>query len=85
MNTIQDRLKFLRKNLNLTQTEFGNKINRSLRAIQNYESGGRSINGDLLLDLQEKFNVNIDWLRTIEGEMFIKKKRTMLIIANING
>ncbi len=74
MNTIQDRLKFLRKNLNLTQTEFGNKINRSLRAIQNYESGGRSINGDLLLDLQEKFNVNIDWFRTIEGEMFIKKE-----------
>ena len=68
------RLKFLRKNLNLTQTEFGNKINRSLRAIQNYESGGRSINGDLLLDLQEKFNVNIDWFRTIEGEMFIKKE-----------
>lgn len=74
MNTIQDRLKFLRKNLNLTQTEFGNKINRSLRAIQNYESGGRSINGDLLLDLQDIFNVNINWLRTGEGEMFLKKE-----------
>lgn len=74
MNTIQDRLKLVRRSLNLTQTDFGNKINRSLRAIQNYESGGRNINGDLLLDLQDIFNVNIDWMRTGQGEMFIKKE-----------
>lgn len=74
MNTIQDRLKLVRRSLNLTQTDFGNKINRSLRAIQNYEGGGRNINGDLLLDLQDIFNVNIDWMRTGQGEMFIKKE-----------
>ncbi len=75
ISNINDRVKFIRKNLNLTQTEFGEKINRSLRAIQNYENGDRSINGDLLLNLQEKFNVNIHWLRTGEGSMFLSDKR----------
>lgn len=72
-SNIQDRLRLLRKNLNLTQTEFGNKLNRSLRAIQNYESGGRSINGDLLLDLNDVFKVSVDWMRTGQGSMFLSE------------
>ena len=39
--------------------------------IQNYEKGRRNISDGVLLNLQEKFNVNIDWMRTGEGEMFL--------------
>lgn len=84
-SNIQDRLKLLRKNLNLTQTEFGNKLNRSLRAIQNYESGGRSINGDLLLDLNDVFKVSVDWMRTGQGSMFLSEKKESAVSNTDKG
>ena len=39
-------------------------------AIQKYENGRLNITDGVLLNLQEKFNVNIDWLRTGNGNMF---------------
>ena len=72
---IKERMKMLRKNLNLTQSEFGNMLDKKLRTIQSYESGEVQITDGVLLNLQEKFNVNIDWMRTGEGEMFLHEKK----------
>ena len=77
--TIHQRFKEIRKSLNMTQTEFGAKIGKSLRAIQNYESGIRNINNDALLPLKNMFNVNIDWLITGNGNMFIDNKQNQNI------
>ena len=39
--------------------------------IEEYERANRAITDGVLLNLQEKFNVNIDWMRTGVGSMFL--------------
>lgn len=68
---IKDRFKSVRKNLRLTQKELADKLNKDVTTIQYYEYGKLNITDGILLNLQEKFNVNIDWMRTGEGEMFL--------------
>lgn len=67
---IYQRFKELRKYLKMTQTEFGEQLGKTMRAIQNYEAGERSLNNDIIMMLNEKFNVNIHWLYTGTGNMF---------------
>lgn len=67
---MNDRIKELRKSLGLTQQEFADKLNIKRGAIANYEVG-RNIPIDAVISLIcKEFNVNEDWLRTGEGEMF---------------
>lgn len=77
--TLIDRFKMIRNTLGLTQKEFGKALNKTYIMIQNYEKGRRNITDGILLNLKEKFNVNIDWMRTGEGSMFLsddKKEST---------
>lgn len=68
---IYQRFKELRKSLKMTQTAFGNQLGKGLRAIQHYEAGERSIDNSIIILLQEKFNVNTDWLINGNGSMFL--------------
>ena len=68
---IYQRFMQLRKFLKMTQSEFGKELGRTKMAISYYEKGERSIDNSVLLLLQEKFNVNIDWMRTGQGSMFL--------------
>ena len=68
---IHERFKELRKYLKMTQTEFGEQLGKTMRTIQEYERANRAITDGVLLNLQEKFNVNIEWMRTGEGSMFL--------------
>lgn len=72
---MNERIKQIRKELNLTQEEFADKIGIKRGAISNYEIG-RNIPIDAVISLIcREFDVNETWLRTGEGEMFIKKTR----------
>lgn len=67
MNT---RIKELRNNLNLSQREFGNAI--GLRSsISEIENGKAPITERTIIAICSKFNVNENWLKTGNGEMFI--------------
>ena len=68
---IYQRFKEVRKSLKMTQTAFGNQLGKGLRAIQHYEAGERNIDNSIILLLQEKFNVNTDWLINGNGSMFL--------------
>ena len=57
-----ERLKQLRKDKNLTQTELGNKINVTKVSISGYESGNRSPDTDTLQRLADFFEVSTDYL-----------------------
>lgn len=72
---VSDRFKEVRKKLGLTQKELGKILNKTYIMIQNYESGRRQITDGILLNLQEKFNVNIEWMRTGTGSMFLNDKQ----------
>jgi len=66
------RIKVLRKTLELNQTEFGTKIRLTTGAVSDIERGKvKNITDRVVNDICREFNVNENWLRTGEGEMFI--------------
>lgn len=67
---MNSRIKKLRKFLNLTQTIFGEKIGIKGNTVTNYENGLRNPSDAVIKLICSTFNVNEDWLRTGEGEMF---------------
>ncbi|RUM51170.1 MAG: hypothetical protein DSY47_00045 [Hydrogenothermus sp.] len=70
MENIGQRIKQLRKMLGLSQREFAEKIGKSLNAVQKWESGDRIPSEPALKLIAKEFNVNEEWLKTGEGEMF---------------
>ncbi len=67
MNT---RLKELRKNLGLTQKEFGEKMGMQQQAIAMIENGRRSLNERQIKAICAVYGANENWIKTGEGEMF---------------
>lgn len=68
---MNERIKRLRKELDLTQQEFADRISVKRGAIANYEIG-RNIPSDSVVSLIcREFNVNEEWLRSGTGEMFV--------------
>lgn len=65
-----ERIKTLRKILNLTQDEVGKKIGVTRSALSNIEKGNRNLTEQMLISICREFNVNEEWLRTGIGEMF---------------
>ncbi len=57
-----ERLKQLRKERQLTQTELGDKINVTKVSISGYENGNRSPDTDTLQRLADFFGVSTDYL-----------------------
>lgn len=69
---MNNRIKALRKNLNLNQGEFADKLKLSRSHISSLENGVREITERIVFDICREFNVNEEWLRTGEGEMFVQ-------------
>ncbi|MCK5051930.1 MAG: helix-turn-helix domain-containing protein [Candidatus Cloacimonetes bacterium] len=69
--SLGNRLKAVRKHFNLTQTVFASKLNITKVTIINYEKGNRYPDSKLLNLIQKLFKINLHWLLTGEGEMFI--------------
>lgn len=67
---LKDRIKKLRKSLNFTQKEFGEKIGVASNTVTNYETGLREPSNAVITSICREFNVNEEWLRNGEGEMF---------------
>ena len=67
---MNERIRELRKHLNLTLEEFGKKVGVTKAAIGRIEKGERSVTDQMFLSICREFNVNKNWLRTGEGEMF---------------
>ena len=67
---MNERIKELRKNLKLTQQEFADALNIKRGAVANYEIGRNEPIDAVISLICKTFNVNEEWLRTGEGEMF---------------
>ena len=72
---MQNRIKELRKALNLSQQEFADKIGIKRGAVANYEIGRNAPIDAVISLICREFNVNEEWLRTGNGEMFRAKTR----------
>lgn len=73
MEEINIRFKELRKACKKNQIDFGKALGISSSGVANIETGQRKVTEKHLLMLSnwDEFNVNIDWLRTGKGEMFL--------------
>ena len=67
---MNERLKKIRKSLDLTQQEFSSQIGTTANVLTNYETGRRNPSASVINNICKTFNVNENWLRTGEGEMF---------------
>ena len=77
---MNERIKQVRKALDLNQTEFGEKIGVTQGAIAAYESGKRTPIDAAVRSICKTWSVNETWLRTGEGEMFIQISRDQEIM-----
>ena len=69
---MNERLKKLRKELDMTQQEFAEGIGIKRNTIATYESGRNEPIDAVISLICTKYNVNENWLRTGEGDMFVK-------------
>ena len=75
MFEVNDRIKELRKQLNLTQTEFGDRLHVSRGVINNIDQNIVEPKPLFLDNVAATFNVNRLWLETGEGEMLADMSR----------
>ena len=75
---MDERLKELRKSLGLTQEAFSTKIGIKRNTLANYEVGRNDPIDAVLFSICSVFNVNEDWLRNGQGEMFVETEQTYL-------
>lgn len=69
---MNERLKKLRKELDMTQQEFAEGIGIKRNTIATYESGRNEPIDAVISLICTKYNVSENWLRTGEGDMFVK-------------
>lgn len=67
---MNERIRLLRKELGLNQSDFGNKIGVKQGTVAGYESGARTPLDAVVSSICREFDVNEEWLRTGEGKMF---------------
>ena len=80
---MNERIKQLRKELELNQTEFGAKIGLSQTAIHLIEKGTTQLTSKQIKPICSIFGVNEDWILTGEGEMFRDNTLLNLIDATV--
>lgn len=64
---MKDRIRKIRKDLNMNQTEFGAELGATQKMVTTYETGAVLPDKSIRLLICEKFNVNPEWLETGEG------------------
>lgn len=79
--TIGERVKELRKQVNLTQQAFADRLNLKRNTVGSYEVNVVEPSDRTISDICREFNVNETWLRTGEGETFNQITRSEKITS----
>lgn len=82
---MKDRLKELRKALNLTQQKFADKLGVKQNTVAQYEMGRNDPSDAVIISICREFGVSEAWLRNGEGEMFIPMTLDEEIASFIGG
>ncbi len=67
---MNERVKQLRKALGLSGEKFGARLGVTRTAVSLIESGKNNLSEANILSICREFNVNEEWLRTGNGDMF---------------
>lgn len=66
-----ERIKEVRKSLDLTLEKFGDKIGLKKNSLSQLENGVNSVTEQVTKSICREFQVDYIWLTTGEGEMFV--------------
>ena len=69
--TENQRLKIVRKFLNRTQVDFATSIGLTQAGYSDIERGKNNVSGKVKILLKREHNVNLEWLESGDGEMFL--------------
>ena len=75
---MHDRIKDIRKALDMTQTEFAQRIGIKQNSLANIEIGRRNASNQVVTSICREFGVNLDYLLHGAGPMFAPKEATAL-------
>ena len=70
-----ERVREIRKTLNLTLDKFGEKLGVGKAALSRIENGSNNVTDQMLKSICREFNVREEWLRTGELPMFVQMNR----------
>lgn len=82
---MKDRIKKIRKELDLTQQKFADRIGVKRNTVGQWECGINPLTDQTISSICREFNVNENWLRTGKGEMFIKQTRDEQIASFVGS
>lgn len=72
---MNNRIRELRKALNLSQKEFAEKIGLKQNAVSYMEKCGSTVTEQNIKSICSQFSVNESWLRTGSGNMFLENEK----------
>jgi transcriptional regulator with XRE-family HTH domain len=75
---VNDRIKEIRKSLNLSQEEFGKRLGVSRGVVVNMELNRAEIKPLFIEHLCSVFSVNKEWLFSGRGEMFVETDKSVI-------
>ena len=79
--TVGERVRIVRKDLRLTQEEFGETLSLSAASISQIESGVIRLTERTARSICKEYNVDHDWLITGVGEMYSQKNESQEILV----
>lgn len=74
-DTVGQRIKAIRVSKMMTQEDFAKSINKSFVVIINWEKDKNLPGAEALIDIAQKYDVNINWLLINEGDMYREDKQ----------
>lgn len=77
---MKERIRKLRKHLDLTQQDFADRLSVKRGAIANYEIGRNEPTDAVISLICREFNVREEWLRDGTGEMFIEMDKEDMLM-----
>ena len=86
MNTINDRIALLIKDLGITRSSFADRIRVSRPFVSELCSGVKQPSDRTIADIAREFGVSLAWLEDGEGEMYVKRsanEELALLVSNI--
>lgn len=73
---MQDRIKKIRKEHDLSQQKFADRLGVKRNTVGQWECGINGITDQTIASICREFDVNEDWLRYGKGEMYKQKTAT---------
>lgn len=73
LTEMKDRIKYVRKELGLTQQDFASRIGINRGSLAHYEVGDTKPLDTVCMSMCKEFSINEEWLKTGFGEPFTEE------------